>query len=90
VSRNQSSAVATTMSVLAVLGALVLFCLFFTAFLLVPFFIFLAGAIALVITERNSKRSKAEAPPVLPPQPPQDPRGLPDPRALPERTEGPR
>jgi hypothetical protein len=84
VSREHSSAFATTISVLAVLGALVLFCLFFTAFLLVPFFIFIAGGIALVITERQSK-SKPKPPSALPPQPQQQ-----DPRALPERTEGPR
>lgn len=53
--RGTSPAIATTLSVLAVLGALVLFCLFFTAFLLVPFFVFIAAGIALVISERNSK-----------------------------------
>jgi hypothetical protein len=83
VRREQSSALATTVSVLAVVGALVLFCLFFTAFLLVPFFIFIAGGIALVITERQSK-TKHAPPSALPPQ------QQPDPRALPERTEGPR
>jgi hypothetical protein len=77
VSRNNSSAAATTISVLAVLGALVLFCLFFTAFLLVPFFIFIGGAIALVISERSSK-TKAVKPPVLSER-------VPD--ALPEKTE---
>lgn len=83
-SREKSSAFATTISVLAVLGALVLFCLFFTAFLLVPFFIFIAGGIALVITERQSKSKPKPTPPTaLPPQPQQ-------PQALPERTEGPR
>lgn len=50
-----NSAAATTVTVLTVLGALVLFCLFFTAFLLVPFFVFIAAGIALVIAERNSK-----------------------------------
>jgi uncharacterized membrane protein len=65
VSRGNSSAAATTLSVLAMLGALILFCLFFTVFLLVPFFIFIGGAIALVISERNAK-VKAEAPPALP------------------------
>lgn len=79
---NNGGAFATVMSVVAVLGALVLFCLFFTAFLLVPFFIFMAGAIALVITERGSK-SKPKAPPALPPQG----RQLPE-RALPRRTGG--
>lgn len=58
---------ATTVSVLAVLGALILFCLFFTMFLLVPFFIFIAGGIALVITERRSK-TRSEAPRALPPE----------------------
>lgn len=53
--RGTSPAIATTLSVLAILGALVLFCLFFTAFLLVPFFVFIAAGIALVISERNSK-----------------------------------
>lgn len=62
--RGQSSAVATTFSVLAILGALIAFCLFFTVFLLVPFFIFIGAAIALVISERNSKiRSEAPAAP---------------------------
>jgi hypothetical protein len=63
-SRGNSSAIATTASVLAVLGALILFCLFFTAFLLVPFFVFIAAGIALVISERNSKiRHETPAPP---------------------------
>jgi hypothetical protein len=53
--RAENSAAATVVSILAVLGALVLFCLFFTAFLLVPFFVFIAAGIALVISERNSK-----------------------------------
>lgn len=83
-SRGNSSAFATTLSVLAVLGALVLFCLFFTAFLLVPFFIFIAGAIALVITERSSK-AKSEAPPALPQNSVPRPAPRPD-RSLPERT----
>lgn len=80
--KDNGGAFATVMSIVAVLGALVLFCLFFTAFLLVPFFIFMAGAIALVITERGSK-SKPAAPPVLPPQAQQ----LPE-RTLPRRTGG--
>jgi hypothetical protein len=83
VTRDKSPAFATTISVLAVLGALVLFCLFFTAFLLVPFFIFIAGGIALVITERQSKSKPPR--PTLPSQQAQQ-----DPPALPERTEGPR
>lgn len=56
-----NSAAATTITVLTVLGALVLFSLFFTAFLLVPFFVFIAAGIALVIAERNAK-IKAEKP----------------------------
>jgi len=56
-----NGAAATTVTVLTVVGALVLFCLFFTAFLLVPFFVFIAAAVALVIAERNSK-IKAEKP----------------------------
>ncbi len=59
--RAENSAAATVVSVLAVLGSLVAFCLFFTAFLLVPFFVFIAAGIALVISERNSKL-RAEAP----------------------------
>lgn len=59
-----NGAAATTITVLTVLGALVLFCLFFTAFLLVPFFVFIAAGIALVIAERNSKiKSEEPAPP---------------------------
>ena len=50
-----NSAAATTITVLTVLGALVLFCLFFTVFLLVPFFIFIAAGVMLVVSERNSK-----------------------------------
>jgi hypothetical protein len=50
-----NSAAATTITVLTVLGALVLFCLFFTAFLLVPFFVFIAAGVMLVVSERNSK-----------------------------------
>jgi hypothetical protein len=59
-----NSAAATTITVLTVLGALVLFCLFFTVFLLVPFFIFIAAGVMLVVSERSSKiRSEApEAP----------------------------
>ena len=61
--RGTSPAIATTLSVLAVLGALVLFCLFFTAFLLVPFFVFIAAGIALVLSERKSKiRSETPTP----------------------------
>lgn len=56
-----NGAAATTITVLTVVGALVLFCLFFTAFLLVPFFVFIAAGIALVIAERNSK-IKSEKP----------------------------
>ncbi len=59
--RRDGSPLATTLSVLAVLGALILFCAFFTVFLLVPFFIFLAGVVALLVTERQSKARKAKA-----------------------------
>jgi hypothetical protein len=61
VRRAENSAAATVVSVLAVLGAMVAFCLFFTAFLLVPFFVFIAAGIALIISERNAKIA-AEAP----------------------------
>jgi Zn-dependent protease len=82
VSRDNSSA-ATTLSVLAVVAALVAFCLFFTVFLLIPFFIFIGGGVALVISERTAKAKKAQAPlPALPAQRP--------PRALPEKTGGER
>ncbi len=64
--RGEGSAVATTLSVLGVLAALVGFCLFFTVFLLVPFFIFLAGIVALFVTERQSKARKAKAATMLP------------------------
>lgn len=76
-SRGNSSAAATTLSVLAVIAGLVLFCLFFTVFLLVPFFIFIAGAIALLISERQAKAAKSDAPPALPVQP-QGPPALPE------------
>lgn len=59
---GRNSAAATAVTVLSVLGAMVLFCLFFTAFLLVPFFVFIAAGVALVIAERNSK-VRAEQPP---------------------------
>lgn len=55
-----NGAAATTITVLTVVGALVLFCLFFTAFLLVPFFVFIAAGVALVIAERNSKIKSEE------------------------------
>jgi len=54
------SAAATAVTVLSVLGALVLFCLFFTAFLLVPFLIFIGGGIWLLVAERNSRIKAAE------------------------------
>lgn len=55
-----NGAAATTITVLSVVAALVLFCLFFTAFLLVPFFVFIAAGVALVIAERNSKIKSEE------------------------------
>lgn len=81
--RGNGSTAATTLSVLAILGALVLFCLFFTVFLLIPFFIFIAGGIALVISERAEKARKAQTPPPSLPQ--QQPH-----HALPQETGGPR
>jgi hypothetical protein len=54
-SRDEGGAVATTVSILAVLGVMVLFCAFFTVFLILPLFIFLAGVVALVVTERKAK-----------------------------------
>ncbi|HEY6731047.1 MAG TPA: hypothetical protein VI039_08490 [Solirubrobacterales bacterium] len=56
-----NSATATAITVLTVIGALLLFCLLFTAFLLVPLFVFIFAAIALVIAERNT-RIRAERP----------------------------
>ena len=53
--RSEGGAVATTISVLAMLAAMVAFCAFFTVFLIVPLFIFLAGVVALVYTERKSR-----------------------------------
>ena len=54
-SGNEGGAVATTVSILATLGVMALFCAFFTVFLILPLFIFLAGVIALVVTERKAK-----------------------------------
>ncbi len=54
-SSNEGGAVATTISILVVLGVMVLFCAFFTVFLILPLFIFLAGVVALVVTERKAK-----------------------------------
>jgi hypothetical protein len=54
-SRDEGGAVQTTVSILAVLGVMVLFCAFFTVFLILPLFLFLAGVIALVVTERKAK-----------------------------------
>jgi hypothetical protein len=53
--RREGGPVATTISVLAMLGVMVAFCAFFTVFLIVPLFIFLAGVVALVVTERKAK-----------------------------------
>lgn len=41
-----------------VVGLLLLFCVLFSTFLVVPFFIFLAGIVAMVISDR--KRGKEE------------------------------
>lgn len=41
-----------------VIGLLLLFCVLFTTFLVIPFFIFLAGIVAMVISDR--KRGKDE------------------------------
>ncbi len=54
-SDREGGAVATTVSILAVLGVMVLFCAFFTVFLILPLVIFLAGVVALVVTERKAK-----------------------------------
>ena len=56
-----NSAIATLASVLVVLGALVLFGALFTAFLLVPFFVFVAAIVALVVSEWN-RGKEPEAP----------------------------
>jgi hypothetical protein len=53
--RNEGGAIATTISVLATFGVLIAFCAFFTVFLILPLFIFLAGVVALVVTERKAK-----------------------------------
>ncbi|MDQ2623203.1 MAG: hypothetical protein M3Y45_09230 [Actinomycetota bacterium] len=43
-----------------VVGLLLLFCVLFSTFLIVPFFIFMAGIVAMVISDR--KRGKDEQP----------------------------
>ena len=58
---SDNSVTATLASVFAVLGALVLFCLLFTAFLLIPLFIFLIAVAALMISEW-SRKAKNESP----------------------------
>lgn len=54
-SRSEGGAFQTTLSILVVLGVMVAFCAFFTVFLILPLFIFLAGVVALVVTERKAK-----------------------------------
>ncbi len=49
-----------------VIGLLILFCVLFTTFLVIPFFIFLAGIVAMLISDR--KRGKEE--PTPRPKPP--------------------
>jgi hypothetical protein len=53
--KREGGAIATTISVLATFGVLIAFCAFFTIFLILPLFIFLAGVVALVVTERKAK-----------------------------------
>ena len=48
---GENSAFATIGSIVAVLLALALFCLLFTAFLLVPFFVFVVAIVALLVSE---------------------------------------
>ena len=45
-----------------VIGALILFALMFSVFLIVPFFLFLAGIIAMMISDRRRSRSKSNEP----------------------------
>lgn len=44
-----------------VIGVLILFALLFSVFLILPFFIFLAGIIAMVISDRKRDRQKSDA-----------------------------
>jgi uncharacterized membrane protein YhhN len=60
---DRNSATATLVSVLAVVGALALFGLLFTAFLLVPFFIFIVAIVAMVVSEWNRDRDDEPAAP---------------------------
>jgi hypothetical protein len=59
-----NSATATLVSVLAVVGALALFGLLFTAFLLVPFFIFVVAIVAMLVSEWNRGKDDEPAAPV--------------------------
>lgn len=45
-----------------VIGLLLLFCILFTAFLVVPFFIFLAGIVAMIISDRKRDKDEPKAP----------------------------
>ncbi len=47
-------------ALLFVIGALVLFALMMTVFLIIPFFIFLAGIIAMMIADRKRNKNKSE------------------------------
>ena len=42
-----------------VIGLLLLFCVLFSTFLIVPFFIFLAGIVAMVISDRKRDRDES-------------------------------
>lgn len=48
---RETSAFGTVASILGVLVALALFCLLFTAFLIVPFFVFIIAIVALMVSE---------------------------------------
>ncbi len=47
-----------------VIGALILFALMFSVFLIVPFFLFLAGIIAMMVSDRRRSRKKTDEPEV--------------------------
>jgi uncharacterized membrane protein len=44
-----------------VVGVLILFAVLFSVFLILPFFIFLAGIIAMVISDRKRDRKKSDS-----------------------------
>lgn len=66
--REEGGAVATTLSVLTVLGLMIGFCAFFTVFLIVPFVIFMIGIFALVYYEQKQKAAKKKKASALPPE----------------------